>query len=93
MATKEYQLTNEPRKKRQEDVLWFKILDRFGLPTLFALIMLIYMMRIGEQQLQMMNREREANREVLSAIAQSMHETSVNLQRLSDKLDRRENLP
>ena len=69
----------EKRIKRQEDVLWFKVLDRFGLPTLFALILLIGILNIGNKLVTQMATERKDYHEVLTGFIAALGETTQTL--------------
>ena len=69
----------EKRVKRQEDVLWFKVLDRFGLPTLFALILLVGILNIGNKLVNQMAVERKDYHEILSGFIEALGETTKTL--------------
>lgn len=79
-------IVEEKRIKRQEDVLWFKILDRFGLPTLFAIVLLAFVLRIGDKLLSQMDAERKANNIVLNGFVTAVNQNTQVLQRVSDTL-------
>lgn len=79
-------MTNPPmeqsqtkRFKRQEDVLWFKLLDRFGLPTFFAVILLFAVLRIGDKLVTQMAIERKDNQVILSGFVEALNESTKTL--------------
>lgn len=79
-------MTNPPmeqsqtkRFKRQEDVLWFKLLDRFGLPTFFAVILLFAVLRIGDKLVTQMAVERKDNQVILSGFVEALNESTKTL--------------
>lgn len=76
----------ERRIKRQEDVLWFKVLDRFGLPTLFALILLIGILNIGNKLVSQMATERKDYHEILSGFIAALGEATKTLKDVQQTL-------
>lgn len=79
-------MTNTPmeqsqtkRFKRQEDVLWFKLLDRFGLPTFFAVILLFAVLRIGDKLVTQMAVERKDNQVILTGFVEALNESTKTL--------------
>ncbi len=56
--------------------LWFRVLDRFGLPTLFAVLLLGYVLRQGEA-------ERVERRELLGGIKAAIEQQTVALRELA----------
>jgi len=69
----------EKRIKRQEDVLWFKLLDRFGLPTFFAVILLFAVLRIGDKLVTQMGAERKDNQVILAGFVDALNESTKTL--------------
>lgn len=69
----------EKRIKRQEDVLWFKLLDRFGLPTFFAVILLFAVLRIGDKMVTQMAVERKDNQVILAGFVEALNESTKTL--------------
>ena len=66
----------EPLQRRSSDSTWFRILDRFGLPTLLAIVLLGYVLRNGEA-------DREERRQLLSGIKAAIEEQTKVLSRLA----------
>lgn len=81
-------LQSEGRKKRQEDVLWFKVLDRFGLPTLFSTVLLAFLLTVGQRMMQQNDDERKANRLLLDSFVASLNTNSKLLERMVASLDK-----
>lgn len=63
---------SETEKRRTVDALWFKLLDRFGLPTLFAVALLGYVLRQGEA-------DRKERAELLGRLATAIDAQTVAL--------------
>lgn len=61
---------------RREDALWFRILDRFGLPTLMAVMLLAYVLRQGEA-------ERTERRELLLSLRSAIEQQTSTLRDLA----------
>lgn len=59
-------------ERRTTDATWFRVLDRFGLPTLFAVLLLGYVLRQGEGE----QRER---RELLGALRGAIEQQTAAL--------------
>ena len=76
----------EKRVKRQEDVLWFKILDRFGLPTFFATILLFAVLRIGDKMVTQMAVERKDNQVILAGFVDALNESTKTLKDVQSTL-------
>ncbi len=63
-------------RERQEPPLWFRVLDRFGLPTMFAVALLLFVLRNSEA-------DRAERRELLSGIKTSIDRQTLALQELA----------
>jgi hypothetical protein len=65
-----------PPPSRREDALWYRVLDRFGLPTLMAVLLLGYVLRQGEA-------ERSERRELLAGIRTAIETQTITLRELA----------
>lgn len=63
-------------RRRATDSTWFRVLERFGLPTLFALLLLGYVLRQGDAEA----RER---RELLTAIRDAVTNQTIVIRELA----------
>lgn len=61
---------------RREDALWFRVLDRFGLPTLLTVLLLAYVLRQGEA-------ERAERRELLLSLRGAIEQQTATLRDLA----------
>lgn len=87
-TTASRRLPPEERKKRQEDVLWFKVLDRFGLPTLFSTVLLAFLLTVGQRMMQQNDDERKANRLLLDSFVASLNTNSKLLEKMVVTLEK-----
>lgn len=87
-TTASRKLQPEKRKQRQEDALWFKVLDRFGLPTLFSTVLLAFLLTVGQRMMQQNDDERKANRLLLDNFVASLNTNSKLLERMVAAIDK-----
>jgi hypothetical protein len=74
--------------RRSEDVWWFRLLDRYGLPTLFSVVLLWFVLDMMKTQLNQISLEREQMRIVLSDVSKAIKENTLAVTSLSERVAR-----